>query len=92
MTKWLQMSEQEIEHNAGAKKARQLEYYNTFYGTPEGRNAMADLRRRVYNPGNMEPVAVLARISLFEEIRELCGIVDNLAVIEAEAASNKIES
>jgi len=84
---WFDMTEKELHESEEAQQQKQLAYCNTFYATDEGRLVMADLRRRIYSSGGLEPVAVIALIEFLEHIRTNCGLVDAKAITDAEAST-----
>ena len=86
MSEWHEISERELAADEEARLAKQLAYYNVFYRTDDGRAVQADLRRRVYSSGDLEPVALLAAIELLEYIRESCGVKDMKKIVDAEAS------
>jgi hypothetical protein len=91
---WWEMTEEELAHDEEAQRARQLAYYNTFYGSNESRAVMLDIMRICYQikDGCSEftregACAILAQIAIYQEIRARCGICDEKAVIDAEAST-----
>jgi hypothetical protein len=88
---WLDVQPEELDSNPELQQQRQQDHFSVLYGSPAGRRVMAYLRRRVYNPGPIDSLAVMARIELYEELRHLCGVNDDLKVIEAEASSAELE-
>lgn len=74
------------------RQQKHLDYYNTFYSTPENRRVLADLKRFI-EQGSPESIldskevalAKLALLRLYDYIRESAGVIDQSAVIEAEA-------
>lgn len=83
---WWKLGEKELALDEAAQQAKQLAYYNTFYGTETSRQVMLDLQRLCYTrTANSD--ADLARIELFNIIRTNCGasIDSEKAAIDAEA-------
>ncbi len=76
--------------NEEQAEAKRLAYYNTFFGSPEGRQVLLDLQRESYKlwPVGSAPSsdAVIARIDFLQEIRANCGanVESEMAAIEAE--------
>jgi len=93
----------EIEHdkrNDEQKEACRIAYYRSLLATPYGRQVYADMRRRVRELDEITvkdtdfSAAVLMLDDFMRETKSLCGIVDEMAVIEAEqkiAAGFKVE-
>lgn len=88
VTEWWQLSEEQLAENAEAQVAKQVAYWNTFYGRDESREVLLDIQRRCYSH-NGSSDAILALIELFNDIRANCGasLVSEKAAIDAEAGS-----
>lgn len=83
---WYEMSEKEmLIADSETKELKRLTYHNVFYATEEGRQVLADLRRRAYSSGGLVPEAVVAIIELLKYIRDCCGVTNEKSIIDAEA-------
>lgn len=82
---WWALSEEELAEDGAAQTDKTLAYYNTFYSTIEGRQVLLDLQRRCYESN--DPVASVALITLYNNIRADCGVgvQVEMAAINAEA-------
>lgn len=87
---WTDMTEAELADNPEKRKIKTMAFYNTFFGTDDGRDVMTCLRKIVYDAAGMEPLAVLARIELLEYIRINCGLTDAGDLTNAEADACKL--
>ena len=83
---WWKLDEAFLASNAEAQAAKQLAYYNTFYGSVYGREVLLDVTRLCFQ---LMPTAeaTLARIRLLDQIKVNCGIgsEQEMAAIEAES-------
>ena len=88
---WYEMAEDEIDASAEARKARTFAYYNTFYGTDDGRVVLMDIARMCYDTTRRNPctsegaLGIVALVELLYDIKVRCGLTDEKATIEAEA-------
>lgn len=98
MSKWY-----EIEHakrDPDQRKSARVAYFQSLLATAYGRQVFADMRRRVREMDEItvkDPdysAAVLMLDDFLRETRFLCGVTDEIAVIEAEkqiAAITEVE-
>lgn len=72
--------------------ARQTAFFNTLYGTDEGRQVLLWIRNYCYERFELDgshASAALALIELYQEIRVNCGL-NEADVIDAEAETIKV--
>lgn len=88
MAEWFLLNPEEFASDEEAQKAKQLAYFNTFYGSEEGRQVMFDLMRLCNDITNKKPDAVIAQLALYQYIRACCGITADKEkeIIDAEAS------
>ncbi len=83
---WWQLDEAFLASNAEAQAAKQLAYYQTFYGSRQGREVLLDVTRLC---SQLMPTAeaTMARVRLLDQIKVNCGIgsEQEMAAIEAES-------
>jgi len=86
------MSPEELVADEDAQLAKTVAYYNTFYGTEEGRQVLLDIQR-LCNEGGNSAEATVALINLYNEIRLNAGadVTTEKAMIDAEAGAIKID-
>ena len=84
MKQWWQIPECELTPETLSDK--RLAFYNTFYGSEEGRQVMLSIKEMCYKPQRTAE-ETLARITLFHDIRAAAGndVDSAMASIEAEA-------
>ena len=82
---WWELDEEELAQDEEAREEKQAAHYNTFYATESGREVLLNLQRVCY-AGN-DPVAAVALIRLFNQIRADCGVNTfvEMQAIKAEA-------
>ena len=85
---WWKLDEQRLAQDEEAQAAKLLAYYNTFYGSDQGRQVLFDLTNYCFADVG-EPIEVLARIRLLAIIKANCGFNQDsqMAAIEAESKS-----
>lgn len=92
MTKeWWQLSEEVLASDAEAQAEMQQAFYNTFYATEHGRQVLLGLQRMCYSTNS--PIASVALIALFNQIRANCGVnaFVEMQAIKAEAQYINLE-
>lgn len=87
-TEWWKLSKEQLADDAEAQAAKQVAYFNTFYGSDEGRQVAYDLTHICFTP-QTEMAGTLGRIALLGEIKANCGFNEDsqMAAIEAEGKS-----
>lgn len=85
MADWWELSEAELAKDEEAQAEKQAAHYNTFYATGHGRQVLLSLQRVCYAAN--DPIASVALIALFNQIRADCGVdaFVEMKAIEAEA-------
>ena len=89
---WWELTVSEILDDPEALEEANLAYINTFCLTPHGKQVFAHLRSLCWGDKFVDKVTTefavgaLMLVELFGDIRRLCGITDNKAVCDAEAA------
>lgn len=91
MAEWWQLSEEELAKDANAQAEKQLAYWRTFYGSESGRQVLLSLQRECYAAN--DPIASVALIKLFNQIRANCGVnaFVEMQAIKAEAQYINLE-
>jgi hypothetical protein len=81
MKQWWQMTDEELAADKNARRAKRIAYYNTFFGTDDGRDVLNDIRETCFNSQNIE------LICLYLNIRNNAGRTRETekAMIDAEA-------
>lgn len=92
MADWWQLDEATLAEDADAQLEKQVAHYNTFYGTEHGRQVLLNLQRMCYAAN--DPVASVALITLFNQIRANCGVnaFVEMQAIKAEAQYINLET
>ena len=82
---WWELDNEELAGNPDAQTEMQLAFYNTFYATEPGRQVLLGLQRMCY--GANDPIASVALIALFNQVRANCGVnaFVEMQAIRAEA-------
>lgn len=91
MAEWWELGEEELAANPDAIAEKQLAHYQTFYATEHGRQVMLGLQRMCYAAN--DPIASVALVKLFNQIRANCGVnaFVEMQAIKAEAQYINLE-
>ena len=89
---WWKMSPDALDADVEALERRRIDYYNCFYGTPEGRRILFDLTNMCFSADGSD-AEIVARIRLLGQIKQKCGFTADyqMAAIEAEASTGQGE-
>lgn len=88
MANWWELTEVELANDPDALEARSTAYFNTFYGTDDGRAVLVDLGKLSYERKE-SAAATLAGIELYHAIKARAGLTVDCekAAIDAEGSS-----
>lgn len=95
MSNWWQMTDDDVEAEPQTQLDRQRAHRQTFMVALHGKHVFANMRRMAFTysvPGasvSEEAVGRMALVDFMDRIRELCGVEDELAVIDAEAQASQ---
>lgn len=89
MKQWWQMSADELAGDEDAQQARQVAYFNTFYGTDEGRQVLVDLKNVLYELASAR--RNVGFVEVYQMIRASAGANNDTekAMVDAEATAIK---
>ena len=86
MANWWELSEHAIAADEDTAGERAAAYFNTFYGTEDGKRVLLDICQMCYSY-NTSAEGTLALVKLYQMIRSRAGVNPNVekAAIDAEA-------